>query len=356
MLDFYPLVRPLLFQLDPERTHGLVIKALKAGLFPAAAPVNDPVLNTAVCGLSFAHPLGMAAGFDKHVEVIAPILRLGFSFTEVGGITPRPQPGNPKPRLFRVTEAEAIINRFGFNNDGTDVCVGRLRHYRETGGRGTVGINITINKDTTDPIMDYVINLRGFAPLADFLVVNVSSPNTAGLRNLQGRDQLNNLLQHVCEAHQAEVRKPPLFVKIAPDLDEGQMEDIATVVLSNKIDGLIVSNTTISRPDVVPAWYAAEVGGLSGRPLFEPSTRILARMYQLTEGKLPLIGVGGIGSGADAYAKICAGASLLQLYSALVYQGPRVVTRILRDLAQLLRRDGYAHVADAVGSRVKDWA
>lgn len=350
-MDIYPLIRPLLFKIDAEDAHALVIKALQWGLVPMPPSVPDPVLATGVWGLSFQHPLGLAAGFDKNMLVVAEVLKLGFAFTEVGGITPRPQPGNPRPRLFRVPEAEGVINRFGFNSEGTDLCLERLKAYRAAGGRGLVGINLAKNKETEEAADDYVVNVRAFAPLADFLTVNVSSPNTAGLRNLQARDQLHNLLQRVCTEHQAGSRKPPLLVKIAPDLDEAQMEDIASVVLTNRIDGLIISNTTVSRPSVIPPQLAQEAGGLSGRPLFEMSTQVLARMYQLTEGKLPIIGAGGIMSGADAYAKICAGASLLQLYSGMVYQGPMIITRVLRELADLLRRDGHATVASAVGSK-----
>jgi dihydroorotate dehydrogenase len=357
VIDLYPVVGPLLRSLDPERAHGVTIKALAAGLVPAAGGAEDPILRTRVLGLDFANPVGMAAGFDKNAEVADAVLRLGFGFAEAGSVTPRPQPGNPRPRLFRVTEQGAVINRMGFNNEGLEAFAGRLERRRNDSRRasGIVGANLGKNKDTTEAADDYVIGVTRLAPLADYLVVNVSSPNTPGLRALQGRDPLRVLLGRVLDARTAcgLTRPPPLLLKIAPDLTEEDKLDIAAVALEAGIDGLIISNTTIARPPEIPEPLRSEAGGLSGRPLFESSTAVLRDMHRLTGGRLPLIGVGGIASGADAYAKIRAGASLVQLYSALVYGGPALVQAIKRDLAALLRRDGFATVAEAVGAELR---
>ncbi|WP_376957337.1 quinone-dependent dihydroorotate dehydrogenase [Azospirillum sp. A26] len=353
MIDLYPLAGPLLFRFDPETAHGLTIKALKSGLVPPARGRDEPALHTRVWGLDFANPVGLAAGFDKNAEVVDAMLNLGFGFVEPGSVTPRPQPGNPRPRLFRLVEQRAVINRMGFNNEGLEAFAQRLERRRDSAKRapGIVGANLGKNKDTVDAADDYVIGLRRLAPLADYLVVNVSSPNTPGLRALQGRDPLRALLERVLEARAScgLTRNPPLLLKIAPDLTVEDKSDIAAVALESGIDGLIVSNTTIARPDSIPAAMRSEAGGLSGRPLFEASTSVLREIYALTGGKLPIVGVGGVATGEDAYAKIRAGASLVQLYSAMVYAGPAVVHRIRRELAELLRRDGFRSVADAVG-------
>lgn len=354
MIDLYPLAGPLLFRFDPETAHGLTIKALKSGLVPPARGKDEPALHTRVWGLDFANPVGLAAGFDKNAEVVDAMLNLGFGFVEPGSVTPRPQPGNPRPRLFRLVEQRAVINRMGFNNEGLEAFAQRLERRRDSGKRapGIVGANLGKNKDTVDAADDYVIGVRRLAPLADYLVVNVSSPNTPGLRALQGRDPLRALLERVLEARAScgLTRNPPLLLKIAPDLTVEDKSDIAAVALESGIDGLIVSNTTIARPDTIPAAMRSEAGGLSGAPLFEASTSVLREIYALTGGKLPIIGVGGVATGADAYAKIRAGASLVQLYSAMVYAGPAVVHRIRRELAELLRRDGFRSVAEAVGA------
>ncbi|CAO3447968.1 quinone-dependent dihydroorotate dehydrogenase [Azospirillum largimobile] len=354
MIDLYPLAGPLLFRFDPETAHGLTIKALKTGLVPPARGRDEPALHTRVWGLDFSNPVGMAAGFDKNAEVVDAMLNLGFGFVEPGSVTPRPQPGNPRPRLFRLVEQRAVINRMGFNNEGLEAFAQRLERRRAAAKRapGIVGANLGKNKDTADAADDYVIGVRRLAPLADYLVVNVSSPNTPGLRALQGRDPLRALLERVLEARAAcdLTRNPPLLLKIAPDLTVEDKSDIAAVALESGIDGLIVSNTTIARPDVIPAAMRSEAGGLSGAPLFEPSTSVLREIYALTGGKLPIVGVGGVATGEDAYAKIRAGASLVQLYSAMVYAGPAVVHRIRRELAELLRRDGFRSVAEAVGA------
>ncbi|PGH52985.1 dihydroorotate dehydrogenase (quinone) [Azospirillum palustre] len=354
MIDLYPLAGPLLFRFDPETAHGLTIKALKSGLVPPARGRDEPALHTRVWGLDFANPVGLAAGFDKNAEVVDAMLNLGFGFVEPGSVTPRPQPGNPRPRLFRLVEQRAVINRMGFNNEGLEVFAQRLERRRDSAKRapGIVGANLGKNKDTVDAADDYVIGVRRLAPLADYLVVNVSSPNTPGLRALQGRNPLRALLERVLEARAScgLTRNPPLLLKIAPDLTVEDKSDIAAVALESGIDGLIVSNTTIARPDSIPAAMRSEAGGLSGRPLFEASTSVLREIYALTGGKLPIVGVGGVATGEDAYAKIRAGASLVQLYSAMVYAGPAVVHRIRRELAELLRRDGFQSVAEAVGA------
>jgi dihydroorotate dehydrogenase len=314
---------------------------------------DDPILETRLWGRRFPNPIGMAAGYDKNAEAYRALLRLGFGFAEVGSVTPRPQPGNPKPRLFRLTEDRAVINRMGFNNDGVDAVARRL----ESRGRlaGPLGINLGKNKDSADAAADYVRGVQVLARHADYLVVNVSSPNTPGLRALQGREPLAALIEAVQRARREAVPEapPPLLVKIAPDLQPEDRQDIAAVALESGIDGLIVSNTTIARPPGLRSRYRSEVGGLSGVPLFQPSTELLAEMYRLTHGRLALVGVGGVASGADAYAKIRAGASLVQLYSALVYEGPGLVGRIKRELAQALRRDGFSSVAQAVGAGLR---
>ncbi len=357
MIDLYPLAGPLLFRFDPETAHGLTIKALKTGLVPPTRGKDEPSLHTRVWGLDFTNPVGLAAGFDKNAEVVDAMLNLGFGFVEPGSVTPRPQPGNPRPRLFRLVEQRAVINRMGFNNEGLEAFAQRLERRRAAARRapGIVGANLGKNKDTVDAADDYVIGVRRLASLVDYLVVNVSSPNTPGLRALQGRDALRALLERVLEARAAcgLTRNPPLLLKIAPDLTVEDKSDIAAVALESGIDGLIVSNTTISRPDGIPAAMRSEAGGLSGAPLFEPSTSVLREIYALTGGKLPIVGVGGVATGEDAYAKIRAGASLVQLYSAMVYAGPAVVHRIRRELAELLRRDGFRSVAEAVGADLR---
>ncbi len=351
MVDLYPLARPLLLRLDPERAHDLMILSLGLGLGPTDTRPDDPVLRTSVFGLDFPNPIGLAAGFDKNAQVPAAMLKVGFGFVEAGTVTPRPQPGNPRPRLFRVPDAGAVINRFGFNNNGLEEFARRLEDLRGLGWPGIVGANVGKNKETEDAAADYALGIRRLTPLADYLVVNVSSPNTPGLRTLQSKEALAALLARCLEARAAAgPRRPPLLLKVAPDLTDADKADIAAVVLDSGIDGLIVSNTTLARPADIPPDLAAQAGGLSGRPLFEPSTRVLAEFHALLGGRVPLVGVGGVSSGADAYTKIRAGAALVQLYTALAYEGPALVRRIKDDLAALLKRDGFAHVADAVGT------
>ncbi|HEY0324936.1 MAG TPA: quinone-dependent dihydroorotate dehydrogenase, partial [Allosphingosinicella sp.] len=339
-MALYSLLRPAIFALDAERAHRMTIAALK--LKPARRPsAPDPVLATRVAGLDFPNPVGLAAGFDKDAEVFAQMLGLGFGFVEVGTLTPRPQSGNPKPRLFRLAEDEAVINRMGFNNGGQAEAAARLRSRRR--GRGIVGVNIGANKDSVDRIADYAQGVRAMAPLADYLTVNISSPNTPGLRALQDKGALTELLAEVVEARGGE--GPPIFLKVAPDLEPMDIQDISEAVLAQRIDALIVANTTISRP-ALRSRHAQEMGGLSGAPLKSLALKRLRSVRRATGGQLPLIAAGGIASGADAWARIKAGASLVQLYSALVFHGPGLARRIAAELRMLAEREGYAHIAD----------
>ncbi|MGQ0664451.1 MAG: quinone-dependent dihydroorotate dehydrogenase [Pseudomonadota bacterium] len=349
MFDWYKLAAPALRALDPETAHRVSIHALKRGLVPRSPVADDPILRQPVWGREFPNPVGLAPGFDKNAEVFAAMLARGFGFVEVGTVTPRPQAGNPRPRVFRLAEDEAVINRLGMNGDGLEAVRGRLARRPRA---GLIGINFGINEDSADAIADYVAGAVGLAPWADYLVCNVSSPNTPGLRDLQGRERLTRLLERVQAALSAAMPQgaPPLLVKIAPDLAPEERRDIAEVALASGVAGLVVSNTTLARPAGLKSRHRGEAGGLSGRPLFGPSTELLADLYRLTHGKLPLVGCGGISGGADAYLKIRAGASLVQLYTALIYRGPQLVGAILRELALCLRADGFASVGAAIGA------
>lgn len=350
----YRYVRCLLSPFDPETAHGLTVRALKLGLGGRSTATPAPVLRTRVWDLQFPNPIGLAAGFDKHCEVPDAMLALGFGFVEAGTVTPQPQPGNPKPRLFRLEEDRAVINRYGFNSEGLAPYVARLKARRAAGRRGVLGANVGKNKLTEDAAVDYEVGIAAVCHDADYIVINVSSPNTPGLRALQARQLIEELVRRSQQAldRAAPARRPPLLAKVGPDLDDGQLTDIAEVALATGLDGLIVGNTTITRPAGLKSGHANETGGLSGRPLFDYATTCLAKMYRATGGRIPLIGCGGVASGRDAYAKIRAGASLVQLYSALVYHGPGLVDEIIRDLAACLKADGYASVADAVGTAV----
>ncbi len=335
-----------LFKIDPETGHGLSVKALNAGLTPRPGPVTSPRLETTIAGLPLPNPIGLAAGFDKNAEALAPLLTSGFGFIEVGAATTLPQPGNPKPRLFRLREDQAAINRFGFNNQGADAIAARLSNRPE---KGIVGLNLGANKTSTDRAADFAKVLTTCGPHIDFATVNVSSPNTENLRDLQAKDALTSLLGEVIEARDTLPRKIPIFLKIAPDLSENDLIDIAAVAKQTGVDGLVATNTTVSRDGLVSA-ESHQAGGLSGQPLFEKSTRVLAQLHTLVGPDIPLIGVGGIASPKQAYAKICAGASVVQLYTALVYRGFSLVSDIALGLDRLLQQEGFATVAEAVGT------
>ncbi len=351
MFDPYPLVAPWLRLVDPERAHRLTIWGLKHGLAPKSREAAPASLRQDLWGLDFANPIGLAAGADKNAEVPLEMLRLGFGFVEVGTVTPRPQAGNPKPRVFRLARDRALINRLGFNNEGLAAMVARLQALGPRAG--PVGVNLGANRDSEDPAQDYVAGVEAVAEFADYLTINISSPNTPGLRDLQGPEQLGRLLRQVLAARDGlEERRPPLLVKLAPDLDDAALDASARIMLDARVDGAIMGNTTIGLRERLESPRRDETGGLSGRPLLALSTERLARLYRLVGAEIPLIGVGGVDCAAAAYDKIKAGASLVQLYTGLVYEGPGLVRRMLPELANLLIQDGHASLADAVGSGV----
>jgi dihydroorotate dehydrogenase len=343
----YGLATKALGVLDGEDAHNAAIAALKMGLGPRAVG-EDPILATELAGLKLPNPVGLAPGFDKNAEVFGPMLRAGFGFVECGTVTPRAQAGNPRPRLFRLKEDRAVINRMGFNNQGLETFARRIARHR---GHGVLGANIGANKDSEDRLADYTTCLRRLWGQASYFTINVSSPNTPGLRALQTREALDELLGRIMSA--ADALPPgvsaPMFLKVAPDLDDAEIGAIADTVAAHGLAGVIVSNTTISRPPLKSS-FAGEAGGLSGAPLFELSTQVLRRFRQAADGRFVLIGVGGVGSGAQAYAKIRAGASAVQLYSALAFEGPALVGKIKHELAQRLRADGFRSVAEAIGA------
>jgi len=345
MAAWYSLIDLFLSRLDAEAAHGVALRALKSGLLPADRRPDARSLAVQVWGRSLPNPIGLAAGFDKNAEVPDALLALGFGLVEIGSVTPRPQDGNPRPRLFRLAEDRGVINRMGFPGQGLDAARSRLAIRAR---RGFVGVNVGANKDSTDRAADYVACSVALAPYADYLVCNVSSPNTPGLRTLQGRTQLADLLKRVQDAIAA--RPVPLVVKVAPDASDDDLDDIVAVCRELRMDGIIVGNTTLSRPPSLRSARRDETGGLSGAPLTALSTDVLRRTAQRVERQFPLVGCGGVGSGMDAYAKIRAGATLVQLYSAMVYEGPPLIRRIKDELAALLARDGFATVADAMGA------
>ncbi len=346
------LTRDALLRMDPEIAHGATISALRLGLAPEQEQPDPPELATTLCGLELSNPVGMAAGFDKNAEVPKPLARMGFGMVEVGTVTPRPQQGNPKPRLFRIGPAEGVVNRMGFNNEGHEAAFARLKGAHVG---AILGVNIGANKDSEDFVADYVMGVTRFAEVADYLTVNISSPNTPGLRNLQADEALTRLLDAVLKARSKASVRVPVFLKLAPDLDERQLDGIAKVVLATDLDGLIVSNTTISRDPVLGMENATETGGLSGKPLFDLSTRRLAQMRQRV-GRLPIIGVGGIHSPQTAVAKFEAGADAIQLYSALVFGGLELLDRIKRGLVAAVRAQGLKSVSELTGRTTGDWA
>lgn len=349
--DPYPLVRPFLFMMDPEDAHILTMKMLGYDLGPQFHGPDDPILKTEAFGVEFPNPIGLAAGLDKQATRMDAFMGFGFGHIEVGTIVPLPQPGNPRPRMFRASGAKALINRFGFNSDGVEVFAQRMKDWRakEDRTKNPIGINIGKNKDTQDDAVDYVKCFEKVWPYADYITVNVSCPNMTGVCDLQGRDRMADLLKRVTDARDKVKPELPVLVKISPDLDDAAIEDVASVVKESKVQGVIIANTTVARPSTIPDNVAEEAGGLSGPCLFGPSTRMLSKFYKLTEGKVPLIGCGGVSTGKEAYQKIRAGASLVQIYTALVFEGPLVVEKIKEDLANFIRRDGYKSVAQVVG-------
>jgi dihydroorotate dehydrogenase len=349
-MNLYGLARPLLYLVSPETAHNLSLAALAAGLGPRFRGSEDPALAVTLWGKRFVNPLGLAAGFDKNASVIGPMLDLGFGFVEVGTITPRPQPGNPKPRLFRLDEDHGVINRLGFNSEGAAAAAARLEKWRRGGRPGIVGVNIGKNKESRDAAADYGAGARRLGAYADYLVMNVSSPNTPGLRDLQAVAELEQLLDAVGAGLSGLHRPPPVLVKIAPDLSDEALSDITALAAAGRMDGLMISNTTTDRPEDLKSRDRDEAGGLSGRPLFVPSTRVLSDCWRATGGKVPLVGIGGVGSAEDAYAKIRAGASLVALYSCLVFEGPALVPRIVTGLGPLMRSDGFTTISAAVGA------
>ena len=343
-MHLYPLVRPLAFALDAERAHRATIAAVK--LLPPRRPPDFPTsLRSIVAGLEFPTPVGLAAGFDKDAEIAEQMLSYGFGFVEVGTVTPRAQQGNPKPRLFRLAGDRAVINRMGFNNQGQPSAYGRLIECRHM--HGVIGVNIGANKDSADRIADYAAGVRAMSPVARYLTINVSSPNTPGLRQLQDEGALSALLSAVNEARSA--KGPPIFLKVAPDLDEGEPDQIVRVAIQHCVDAIIVANTTVSRPPL-RSRHADEQGGLSGEPLKSLALKALREFRAASGGEIPLIGVGGISNADDAWERIRAGASLVQLYTAMVYEGPGIARRIAHGLAARLAREGFANIAEAVGT------
>ena len=351
-MSLHDVAARALHAFDPEDAHGWAIRGLKMGLGPRESGPDDPILAVRIAGLDLPNCVGLAAGFDKNAEVPDAMLAAGFGFVEAGTVTPLAQAGNPRPRLFRLTEDQAVINRMGFNNGGLDPFARRLKARQDKGG--VVGANIGANKDASDRIEDYATGLTRLWGLSDYFTANISSPNTPGLRALQTKAALEELLGRISETREAmkvaSGADYPIFLKVAPDLEDGEVEAIVEAVVDAGLDAIIVSNTTIARPDTLRSAQAKEGGGLSGAPLLEPSTQVLKRFHAAAAGRVALIGAGGITDGAGAYAKIRAGARAVQLYSALVYGGPGLVTRIKRDLAARLRADGFAAVEDAIGA------
>jgi dihydroorotate dehydrogenase len=350
--SLFNLGQAFLHSLEPERAHDLAIKGLEFGLYPHASGPDDPRLMLTLFGLDFPNPLGMAAGFDKNARVPQSLLDMGFGFVEVGTLTPRPQAGNEKPRIFRSATERAIINRLGFNNEGQEAALRRLQHRPN----GIVGVNIGAGRDSEDRIADYVEGIERLAQVASYFTVNISSPNTPGLRDLQSPQELNSLLKRVQASRAALPSPPPLLIKLAPDLAEADVALAVGVIMAHDVDGIVVSNTTLSRDGLHDVDFSMEKGGLSGRPLFARSTRMLARVYRLTEGKLPLIGVGGIDSGETALAKIEAGASLIQIYTGFVFEGSPLIGRIKQKLVEAMERARVDSLTPLIGSRALDRA
>lgn len=349
------VIIPLAQLIDPETAHNLAVKSLKWGLVSKQKTEDPSLLQTTVLGLKFKNPIGMAAGFDKQGEAVEGLHKIGFSFVEIGSVTPEPQPGNPKPRVFRLPQDNAIVNRYGFNSDGHDVVWEHLKKLKEKNFNGILGVNLGKNKETKDAVQDYIDGIKKFMDVADYFVINISSPNTPGLRSLQNKKNLEELLIRINVARELFNSKQPLLLKLAPDLSDSERQDVADVILKkrSKVDGLVLCNTTITRPNLINS-NKKEGGGLSGAPLADISTAIISDMYRRTHGSIPIIGVGGIFSGADAYVKIKAGASLVQLYTSYVYNGPPIVGKIKRELCEILESNGFSSITDAVGKDTKN--
>ncbi|KAM0730347.1 Dihydroorotate dehydrogenase (quinone), mitochondrial [Formica fusca] len=351
------VVIPLAQLIDPETAHNLAVKSLKWGLVSKQTTEDPSLLQTTVLGLQFKNPIGMAAGFDKQGEAVKGLHKIGFSFVEIGSVTPKAQPGNPKPRVFRLPEDNAVVNRYGFNSDGHDVVWEHLKKLKEMNFDGIIGVNLGKNKETKreDAVQDYINGIKRFMDVADYFVINISSPNTPGLRSLQNKKNLEELLTRINVTRELIGSKQPLLLKLAPDLSDLERQDVADVILrkKSKVDGLVLCNTTIMRPNLINP-NKEESGGLSGAPLADISTATISDMYRRTYGSIPIIGVGGIFSGADAYVKIKAGASLVQLYTSYVYNGPPIVGKIKRELCEILETNGFSSVTDAVGKDTKN--
>jgi len=350
-------IKPALHKLSPEMAHTVTIKSLSYGLTPKQDIINNERLYSTLWDLTFKNPVGLAAGFDKNAESIKGLFDLGFGFVEVGTVTPNPQGGNPKPRVFRDVENEAVINRMGFPNKGLNIFKNNVEKYlaKYSENKGLLGLNIGMNKDQTEPAEDYCNLVNALNRYADYFTINISSPNTPGLRNLQQRENLLPLIERIkkTRAKFKDNHLPPILIKLAPDLTVEEQEDIAKTLLEAGIDGIILSNTTLERPEFLPRDFRQEAGGLSGTPLTQKSTDIIANFYKLTKGQIPIIGIGGVSSAQDAYDKICAGASLIQIYSALVFKGPDLIHDINSGLLKLLDADGFDNLSDAVGSKNK---
>ncbi|XP_068633771.1 dihydroorotate dehydrogenase (quinone), mitochondrial [Battus philenor] len=348
------VLQPLSQRLSPELAHKVGVSAIKYGLFPSEGYDDPHVLKTKFLSYELSNPVGIAAGFDKHGDAVVGLRNLGFSVVEIGSVTPEPQPGNPKPRVFRLHEDRAVINRYGFNSEGHNAVYSKIQDLDKTLlNNGLLGINLGKNKVSEDAIRDYVLGINKFINIADYFVINVSSPNTPGLRTLQSKNELKNLLEEINRTRKALASKnnPPLFLKLAPDLSLEEMKDIVSVITQkdSEVQGLIISNTTIDKSSLINKKFSNEAGGLSGKPLTTKSTEMIRTMYKLTQGKIPIIGVGGIFSGQDAYEKILAGASIVQIYTALIFHGPPIITKIKSELAELLKKNGYSSVNEAIG-------
>lgn len=352
----YTLITRLVRMLPPETAHDLTVYSAERGWTPRQRLADRPELGVQVWDLNFKNPVGLAAGFDKNARTMPAMLNMGFGYVEIGTVTPKPQIGNPQPRLFRLTKDKAVINRMGFNNEGLTVFQKRLSTFRKMNPLSLVGANIGINKDQKDPVSDYVAGIKAVADLASYVVINVSSPNTPGLRDLQRREPIVKLIS-AAQTTLNELRldrRPPLLIKIAPDITPEQLTDIAEIAVDMKLDGIIATNTTIDRPDYLKSKYKAEMGGLSGAPLKDKALMTLQNLYAKTNGQIPIIGVGGIATGQDAFDRIRAGASLVQLYTGLVYGGPRRLRKIKKDLVKLMQRHGYKSMQELIGSAVKN--